>query len=510
MKEFLDKAEALMPPIFHKPVYPACIVHPVRDDDFFQGWRMEELEPAAALEEKVFARQESIILDFGDHLVGYLSLDIRAIAACQDAPLKIRFTFGELPFELVESFDLYKGWLSSSWLQEELVFVDVLPTTLRLPRRYSFRYLKIEILDTSPSYSVRLENIICDTVTSADLSKVSAVDSDNAGLRQMDQAGVLTLKDCMQTVFEDGPKRDRRLWIGDLRLQALVNYHSFRNYDLVRRCLYLFAGLADEKGRIPSCLYENPKPAADNIHLYDYCLFFTSALSDYLDYSGDRRTAAELWPTAFRQVEVAMARLDERHIIQDDDTWWSFVDWTEGLNKQAPTQGILIYVLRQARSLAVRLDDRNAQALLDVWLEQALIGAHRLWNGHWFVSGEQQQVSWAGQVWMVLAGVFEHEDSAALLRRLLNMSGNETIVGMTTPYLVHHLVDALFQYGMRDEALNYLHGYWGHMLAHGADRFFELYNPENMNESPYGGNQVNSFCHAWSCTPSYFIRKYNL
>lgn len=29
--------------------------------------------------------------------------------------------------------------------------------------------------------------------------------------------------DCMQSVFEDGPKRDRRLWLGDLRLQALAS-----------------------------------------------------------------------------------------------------------------------------------------------------------------------------------------------------------------------------------------------------------------------------------------------
>jgi hypothetical protein len=31
----------------------------------------------------------------------------------------------------------------------------------------------------------------------------------------------------MQEVFEDGPKRDRRLWLGDLRLQALVNDVTF-------------------------------------------------------------------------------------------------------------------------------------------------------------------------------------------------------------------------------------------------------------------------------------------
>ncbi len=46
------------------------------------------------------------------------------------------------------------------------------------------------------------------------------------------------------------------------------------------------------------------------------------------------------------------------------------------------------------------------------------------------------------------------------------------------------------------------------MLKEGADTFWELYNPKNPNESPYGGTIVNSYCHAWSCGPTYFLRKY--
>ena len=28
------------------------------------------------------------------------------------------------------------------------------------------------------------------------------------------------------------------------------------------------------------------------------------------------------------------------------------------------------------------------------------------------------------------------------------------------------------------------------------------------NASPYGGTIVNSYCHAWSCAPAYFLREY--
>ena len=52
-------------------------------------------------------------------------------------------------------------------------------------------------------------------------------------LKKIYEVSVKTLAECMQDVFEDGPKRDRRLWIGDLRLQALANYVTFDNVELV-------------------------------------------------------------------------------------------------------------------------------------------------------------------------------------------------------------------------------------------------------------------------------------
>ena len=80
--------------------------------------------------------------------------------------------------------------------------------------------------------------------------------------------------------------------------------------------------------------------------------------------------------------------------------------------------------------------------------------------------------------------------------------------GMVSPYMNHHFVEALLMCGKRDQAMEYMKYYWGGMLSHGADTFWELYNPENPAESPYGSSIVNSYCHAWSCTPTYLLRKY--
>jgi len=70
---------------------------------------------------------------------------------------------------------------------------------------------------------------------------------------------------------------------------------------------------------------------------------------------------------------------------------------------------------------------------------------------------------------------------------------------MVTPYMFHHYVQAPINVGRKAQALDVLRAYWGGMANEGADTFRELYNPENPNESPYGGTIVLSYCHVWSC-----------
>ena len=75
-------------------------------------------------------------------------------------------------------------------------------------------------------------------------------------------------------------------------------------------------------------------------------------------------------------------------------------------------------------------------------------------------------------------------------------SGMPMGIGMLIVYMYHNYVDALISAGGKDKALEVLINYWGGMLDEGTDTFWELYNPENPNESPYGGTIVNSYCHA--------------
>lgn len=506
----VDKAEALIPELMTSVVEPKSVVEIVADKEAFQGWRVELAEDQA-WKERVLGKGESFTLDFGDHLVGYVSLKVKPVGSPPDAPLKLKLTIGEMPCEIAEPFESYDGWLSSSWLQEETIFIDVLPAEIKLPRRYTFRYIKVEVLDTSKKYNVSFEQVECTAVTSGDVARVAPLpDSVSGEWAEMDRIAVKTLQDCMQTVFEDGPKRDRRLWIGDLRLQAQANYLTFNNHDLVKRCLYLFAGMRLPDGAVGACVFEKPHAHADDTRLFDYALFFVACLYDYYEASGDRETLEELWPIAMEQLEIGVERLDERGIVRDDETWWSFIDWHPELNKQAPSQGVLIYCLKRGLELARILGLADKQQYIEEQIARTAEAAvTQLWDedAGFFVSGSDRQISWASQIWLVLADLLPAKDNAALLERLFE---EQPAIGMTTPYMYHHLIEALFSVGSREKANRQMQAYWGEMIKDGADTFWELYNPKDKKLSPYGSNLINSYCHAWSCTPTYFIRKYLL
>lgn len=504
---FLKKAEEFMPVLHRETVTPKALIKVAEDNGEYTCRKVGDIEELNRIKVQKGTR---ICVDFGEHCVGYVSFSILLNGTIPDAPAYIRLKFGEHPCEIASDSADYKGDLSIGWIQEEYIHVDVLPAEVKMQRRYAFRYMEIYMIDTSPCYDVVIDNIRCETVTSADMNAVEVPDMQDKELQDIYMGSVRTMRACMQQVFEDGPKRDRRLWVGDLRLQALTNYETFKNYDLVKRCLYLFAGLTAGDDSVVACLYLEPTPHAAAMYLYDYALFFVSCLYDYYKATGDRETLEELWRIAYRQTEIAWERVDENGVVSDSDDWWCFLDWNDDLNKQAGAQAVFIYALKQARELAKALEDLDKLAEIDLRIEKLTEGALTyLWDetAGFFVSGSKRQISWASQVWFVLAGVFERDKNAELLRKLMRENPK---IQMGTPYMHHHFVEALYVSGMEKEAEQHMRAYWGGMIRDGADCFFEVYDPGNKNMSPYGDCVVNSYCHAWSCTPAYFMREHML
>ena len=167
--------------------------------------------------------------------------------------------------------------------------------TVPIDRRMAFRYVKIELLGVSGSFQFDFTGMRVRAVSSASGTPIELAAGTPEMIRRIKMpSGLATLGECMQTVYEDGPKRDLRLWIGDLYLEALANSYSFKNHDLTKRCLYLLASLADSTGWVSATVYERPewKIQGKGTHCMDYSLLYGVALADYVKYSGDTATGA--------------------------------------------------------------------------------------------------------------------------------------------------------------------------------------------------------------------------
>ena len=295
-----NKSEIYKRPLKHKKISPIATVRVCGDKKAFQGWRIERISDISF---PLTLEKDEIIIDFGDHFTGYLNIELEGTPEhIPDSPTNISFTFAEMPIELAETAQDSEDSLSVGWLQNDFKTIAFMPYKGSLERRYSFRYLKLRRTD-SVRFPVKITSLYIDAVSAVDPDAVSHVSVADRMLCDIDKICVKTLKECEQDVFEDGPKRDRRLWIGDLRLQALVDYVTFGNTDLIKRCIYLFAEHRNEKGLVAPCVFPDTQPYVDQWIFLDYSLCFVLCLADYLENTGDKALPEELYGIALRQIE---------------------------------------------------------------------------------------------------------------------------------------------------------------------------------------------------------------
>ncbi|NJL31436.1 MAG: hypothetical protein HC898_07285 [Phycisphaerales bacterium] len=482
---------------------PTAVVKPVHDDSVHHHWSTETIRSLADRQPIRLLPGHSVVIDFGVHTVGKIQMNVSRVGPTQEGKLSLRF--GEIPAEVGPDVANKTGKLGGEWL-EPVVLQITANQELRYDTRRAWRYLRIDLHDDSSPITIQ-DLCAMEQSSVGLLDEVPACEQDSELLRQMDLVSLRTLRNCMQGVFEDGPKRDRRLWLGDLRLQALTNYVSFRNNDLVKRCLYLFAACAYEDGLVPACVYERPKWHGGTEFIPDYALLFGPTLLDYLIASDDIATAKDLWPVALRQTEILDRWVDDRGVFVDPGKVWLFIDWHADLDRQTAIQGTACYALLKLIELG-RLVGAEASILQNLeQRRQQMIAATQkyLWapTQGLAVSGKDRQLSWASHIWLTLGQAITTEQARSGFAVL---ESNPKALRPVTPYLYHHQLEAMAQCGMVREARVLMENYWGGMIRLGATTFWEVYDPAQPMLSPYDSILHNSYCHAWSCTPAWFIR----
>ncbi|UCH66286.1 MAG: hypothetical protein JSW63_03920 [Ignavibacterium sp.] len=493
----------LKSPVYHGEVIPS-------KQAFFKYEFVRETKIDASCKFN-FENREELFFDFGEHIVGDFQFDVELIGENVGGPLRLKIIFGEIPAELVEDIEPYSGTLSRAWFQDEIVTLEYLPQTVKFSRQFAFQYVKIALEAKSFDYEIAIKNPICNCTTSAspDFDNYVLQNLPN-DLRKIDEVSLRTLRNTMQSTFIDGPKRDKRLWLGDFPLLAKTNYLTFDNTDLVKRCFYLFASQLKSDGKMPACIYTNPQIYPGEEYIVDFAVMFGSYLLEYGEATYDWDLVKELWPVAFLQAQIIMDKIDDSRLFRSTDDWWVFIDWNPQLQKDASINAVIIYSLKQLSMIAERYNYEDEKKILDqtvAKMEKAVLDKFYDSENEIFVSGNKKQVSWASQVWMILAEVV---DSNTARKILLNMLEREDSIRSVTPFVYHYTLETLFSHRLNFQAMQIIKDYWGGMIKEGGTTFWEVYKNDDYKFSPYENYLLNSYCHSWSCTPAYFFRKYKV
>lgn len=511
-QQWESKAANSIPVLIERIHEPVSIVKAEKDSAAFQGWKMTKINTPILLYGKSMKDIKSVILDFGKHLTGYLTLNFEIIKKTQDAPIRLKLTFGELPAEICTQLTPWEGKLSRAWMQDEIITVSDITQPLTLNRRMAFRYVRIELLAQSSGFDFAIKSVNCKAVSSAgDIQTRLSSDTPQI-IKRIHDVSMETLHECMQTVYEDGPKRDRRLWLGDLYLESLANRYSYRNFDLTKHCLYLFASLSAKDGRLISNCFEQPFPHPQvDSYCMPYGLLFNSTLLEYFNDTSDKETAEDLWPVAKIQVNDALKYVDSNGLFNVDRcTSWLFFDWKKDFDVSVSMQGAILFAIDQTIELAKKIgkaEDMEIQQWQTVSANMRKAARKHQYDPKRgiMVGRKNRQVSLLSQAWAIKGGILSSKEGARALRMAMTI---QDCVMPATPYATHYVIDAMHLCDMHDDAMHYIKQYWGGMVEKGADTFWEVYDPDDDYASPYNFFPLNSACHAWSCTPIYFIHKY--
>ncbi len=450
----------------------------------------------------------SLVLDFGEELVGVLEL-----AVVVDTATTVELIEGE---DLEEAMLRQDPFPPEHWYHQPRDILPVAPgpQTVRNQGRRAFRFVHV-IVHGPGRLALRSVRAILEHAPVTDRGSFRCSDpllNDAWAISQR------TTRLCMQAFYEDGAKRDGMLWIGDYRVEFLCAHYLFADADLARRCLRMFAHCRHPNGSLsavalhagghlfPRISYQGDLSKPGGLHewvLDNYCADFVSGLWEYVLHTGDAALAHELADVTRGVIDfLAAVDLEQttpgRTFITDNQPetkdWWG---------SRAALGYQLAAAFGDAAKLWRHLGDRAAadrcEALRIVRLQEtkAKFGDPARAAVRDDLPARATR-SWHAHAAAFLAGAVttaELRDSFRLLQ------ADPAVRRPMAGFMEFYLLEAWLQAGLVREALEEMRSYYGQMLRSGATTTWELVDrrePGIDHIQPAG----RSHCHGWSAGPA--------
>lgn len=320
-------------------------------------------EGVEILETKRFTGPE-LMLDFQGETVGFFRMKVKS-----EQPVSFRLFYGETLDEAC--WEPSRDMGQNRMLHEEYrIFGGTQEFESRM--RVAFRYVRVMFFDCPGRVSV---SGFSARTTLYPVARRGYFACDDEEMTKLWEAGERTVHFCMQEYYLDAPKRDRFLWTGDARLEALVNYYTFGDSALFEFCWQELAKVQRPDGGIPSSLGEGCSV------LWDYVAWYVIALYDSLLYTGNRDFCLKYRDSMDRAVAFLTARAGEDGLIDVPpnplgESW--MVELNAATGQDPYLNRLYLKCLKAAEEMAALARDDEARKRYGAMAERTVKSLRRL------------------------------------------------------------------------------------------------------------------------------------
>ncbi|THF76206.1 alpha-L-rhamnosidase-related protein [Cohnella fermenti] len=390
--------------------------------------------------------------------------------------------------------------------------------TLRTFSPRGFRFMEVHIaFIAAGTAGARIVHADAELRTLYD-RPLGSFDSDDALLNRIWELGADTVRACCEDALIDTPTRERGQWIGDaavIGLEALGV--TFGDTSLIRRALEQASACRRADGPAAGLC-----PGQDT-YLTTYSLYWVQSCLREASLTGDRRLLHEGLETAERTIDYFWRHWTPRGIAGLDI--WDFLDWGHLVGDGEVNVSLNLVLLNALRDLIdwerelgrgdlAEQRERQAAELQGVICEHYRTEDGLLAKSVPLAGGNAisaRKPGYHATVLGLLNGCCDDRDCAVafvkahMLRcfpndaaapRLAHPGANND--RLITPSFAHFSLQALWEAGEAEFALEQYRTCWGWMLDQGLTTLAEVFDVRW------------SHCHAWSAAPTWQLSRYAL
>ncbi|MEH7096296.1 family 78 glycoside hydrolase catalytic domain [Neobacillus vireti] len=425
------------------------------------------------------------LIDFGKEYLGHIEFEVEALKGAifdfflfesihQDGRIEHTFSLNNsLRYVAKDGRQVYRSFI---------------------PRGFRYMMLTIRNLKTP----CKIFNIKVN-VTTFPTGNIGSFSSSDYQLNQIWEISKHTIRMCTQDTIIDCPAYEQALWTGDSYNISLMNYYTFGNYDLVKRCLRLIS-----KSVYRSPLPESHVPSGWQNVLTAWSILWMKACHEYYRYTGDIEFIKEVYPELKLTVQHFQGFINQDGLLEISA--WNMLDWapmdTEH-NIVTHQNALLVDALRQTAYLAFIIgenDDEVTFLTLSDELKRAI--NKYLWDEEEKVfidsihkDGTRSKIhSVQTNLIAYLTNCVEGKRRDIIEQYIVNPP--EKFVQIKSPFVLFFYYQALMELGKNDLVLDNIKNAYGYMLENDATTCWEGWE---LIE----GDFSRSHCHAWSAAPTY-------